>query len=86
MSPHHTHLSVLLADAATQRGSQAALASDLGLGANELNALINEKRHVTIRQALKIEALLGVSARDLWVEACIAKGDAALTKARGGSK
>jgi hypothetical protein len=77
-SPHHTRLSVLLADAATQRGSQAALASDLGLGASELNALINGKRHVTIRQAIAIEDLLGVPARGILLEAAIARIDQAL--------
>lgn len=84
MAPAHTRLVALLLDAAAQRGGQAQLAKALGIHETQLSNLINEKRHVTIRQALAIEDLLGVSGEQLWDEACIAKGRQAFAKARGG--
>jgi hypothetical protein len=50
-----------------------------------VNALINGKRHVTIRQALAVERLLGVPARGILMEAAAARIDEVLAKARDSS-
>lgn len=75
-------LAELLDAAATKAGSAAALARQIGITRAEISDLILGKRLVTTRQALRIEAVLGVSARDLLIEACIAKIDDALARAR----
>jgi plasmid maintenance system antidote protein VapI len=77
----HTRLAILLQNAAASRGSQAALARELGLNAPEISDLINSKRFVTLHQALRIERVLGVEARALLVEAATAKIDEALEAA-----
>jgi plasmid maintenance system antidote protein VapI len=84
MSPEHARLAVLLQDAAAQRGSQVALARDLDLSPAEIGDLIHSRRFVTMRQALRIEAVLGVKARELLIEAATAKIDEQLAKIRGG--
>lgn len=85
MSPEHARLAILLQAAAQERGSQAALSRDLDLDQKEVGNLINGKRFVTVRQALRIEAVLGVSARDLLIEACTARVDEMLARARKSS-
>jgi plasmid maintenance system antidote protein VapI len=84
VSPEHARLSILLQDAANQRGGKAALARELGISATGLGDLINSNRFVTMRIALRIEALLGVSARALLIEAATIRIDEDLAKARAG--
>ncbi|HET6606720.1 MAG TPA: helix-turn-helix domain-containing protein [Rhodopila sp.] len=83
MSPEHARLAILLQEAAQKRGSQAALARDLELTKAAVSDLINSKRFVTVNQALRIEEVLGVSARELLIEACVAKVDEELERVRG---
>jgi len=83
MSPDHPRLAIILSAGADERGGQAVLARDLGLDPKEVSDLINGRRFVTLRQALRIESVLGVSARELLVEACIARVDEELARARG---
>lgn len=78
MSPEHARLAILLQDAATARGGQAALARDLDLDAKEVGNLINGKRFITMRQALRVEAVLGERAEELLYESCRKKVDEAL--------
>ena len=85
MSPEHDRLSNLLLDAAQKHGSRAALARALELDRSQIGALINGKRYVTITQALKIEKVLGVSARELLIEAATSRIDEELSKARARS-
>jgi DNA-binding transcriptional regulator YdaS (Cro superfamily) len=68
-----TRLAMLLLDAADKRGGQSSLARDLGMRTSEISALIHDRRYVTRRQAMAIEDLLGASARELLIEAAIAK-------------
>jgi plasmid maintenance system antidote protein VapI len=82
MNPQHVRLAILLQEAAAERGGQAALARALGFDPKEVSNLIHGRRFVTVKQALKIEALLGVSAEELWVESCVARGHAAFAKAK----
>jgi plasmid maintenance system antidote protein VapI len=84
MSPEHQRLAALLREAATTRGGIRALAVDLDLDRRGIRDLINGDRFITMRQALRIEEVLGVSARDLLIEAAIAKIDEELAKARSG--
>jgi plasmid maintenance system antidote protein VapI len=82
MSPEHIRLAAALVEAIAQYGCQAALARHLGISPSELSDLINSKRFVTMRQALRIEAKLGIPARELLIEAYTAKVDEDLAKAR----
>jgi plasmid maintenance system antidote protein VapI len=84
MPPEHARLAALLEDAAVKRGSATALANALGMNQKEVSRLINGKRFLTMRQALRIEEVLGVSARELLIEAATARIDEALAKARDG--
>jgi plasmid maintenance system antidote protein VapI len=79
----YTRLANLLQDATKKRGGQAALARELGLSTSEISDLIHNKRFVTLRQALAIEGVLGAPARELLIDAAIAKIDEDLTRARG---
>lgn len=83
MSPEHARLAALLQDAAQKRGGQAALARDLDLDPKEVSNLIRAKRFVTKVQAVKIENLLGISARELWLEAAAAEFDEWRAKVTG---
>jgi plasmid maintenance system antidote protein VapI len=83
MPPEHTRLAILLQGAAQERGGQAALARDLDLDAKEVSNLINSKRFVTKTQAVKIEKLLGISARELWLEKSGVEFDEWRAKVRG---
>jgi plasmid maintenance system antidote protein VapI len=85
MTDHYSDLATLLLAAAAQRGGQAELARALGIGEARLSDLINEKRHVTIRQAIAVERVLGVSARGILMEAAAARVDEMLAKARDSS-
>ena len=80
----HPRLIELLEEATEDEGSQLALARKLGLLETEISGLINGRRFVTVRQALLIESVLKVSARDLWLEGCAARFDEAFEKVREG--
>lgn len=82
MSPEHARLAILLQEESQRRGSRKALAADLGLTGAEISDLINSKRFISMRQALSMEAVLNVSARDLLIEAAIARIDEALADER----
>lgn len=82
MSPEHARLATLLQGAANQRGGKAALARELGISATGIGDLINKRRFVTMKLALKIEEVLGVSARELLIEAAIIRIDEALAEVR----
>jgi plasmid maintenance system antidote protein VapI len=82
MSPDHPRIRELLKDAVQQHGSLSALARALGWDPKALRDLIRGKRFVSVRQALDVQALLGVPARDLLIEAAIAKIDEELAKAK----
>lgn len=84
MSPEHKRLSGLLEDAANKRGSRVALARALGFSPTSVSDLINGERFVTMRQAIRIEEVLGVPARALLIEAAIARIDEDLPDARAG--
>lgn len=83
MSPEHQRLSQLLEEASGKYGSRRKLAKELLISTSALGYLITGTRFVTMHQALRIEAVLGVSARELLIEAATAKIDEALEKARG---
>ncbi len=83
MSPEHARLAILLQEAAATHGGQSALARLLGLTATEINNLINSRRFVTMRQALRISEVLGVDARSLLIEAATNRIDEELAKVRG---
>jgi hypothetical protein len=83
MSPDHPRLAALLNDAVPKYGSISALARALGWDPKEVRDLIGGKRFISMSQALDVEALLGVPARDLLIEAATAKIDEGLAKARG---
>jgi plasmid maintenance system antidote protein VapI len=80
-SCEHPRLVILLLAAATKLGSQAALASALDIDESRLSGLINGKRFVTMSEAIKIEVVLGVPARQLLIEAHTAKIDVMLATA-----
>lgn len=82
MTAEHARLSALLEDQATKLGGRKAVAGLLGIAPTEVSDLINGRRFVTMRQALRIENVLGVSARDLLIESAIAKIDEDLAKVR----
>jgi hypothetical protein len=82
-SREHARLIILLLAAADVRGGQAALARELDLDPVELSNIINGQRFVTTRQAIHIEAVLGVSARQMLIEAAMLKVDYALARERG---
>lgn len=89
MSPEHARLAILLEDAVREYGSRAALARALDMHTTEIRDLLGPerpgKRFVTMVQAISIERVLGVSARELLIEAAIARIDEELPKARAGT-
>jgi plasmid maintenance system antidote protein VapI len=80
MPPLHARLAALLQDAAQARHGVAALARELGINASQLSYLIHGRRFVSVEQAIAIERVLGVSARELLVEACVSRVDEELAK------
>ena len=79
----HARLSILLEEASVKYGSRSALARVLGIHHTAVGAIINGKRFVTIRQALLIEAALGINAREILCEVCFLKVDAEIARAKG---
>jgi plasmid maintenance system antidote protein VapI len=83
MPRKHARLAALLQDAVIKYGGIVALAKLLGLHQREIARLIAGERFVTARQAVKIEAVLRVSARALLIEAATVKIDKDLAAERG---
>jgi DNA-binding transcriptional regulator YdaS (Cro superfamily) len=82
MPPLHQRLAALLHDAAEVRHGIAALSRELGIHPAQLSYLIHGRRFVSVDQALAIERVLGVSARELLIEACVARVHEELAKRR----
>jgi DNA-binding transcriptional regulator YdaS (Cro superfamily) len=80
MPPLHQRLAGILHDAVESRGGVAALARELGINPSQLSHLLHARRFVSVEQALAIERVLGASARELLIEACVARVDEALAR------
>jgi plasmid maintenance system antidote protein VapI len=83
MSPLHTQLAARLEEESLKYGSRSALARALGIHHTAVGAIINGKRFVTKEQAWKIEKLLNIPAKELWLEAMGIEFDEWLAKEDG---